>query len=76
MRKGAKVLTQKSTATSLPSGCLKLYLKSVSANVESCCGWYPSIRNRSTSLDFPTAESPSKMTFTAFLDVTCGGDAT
>ena len=46
MRKGVKIRTQKSTATSLPSGCLKLYLKSVSANVESCCGWYPSIRNR------------------------------
>ena len=46
------------------------YLNSVRANVDSCCGWYPSMRNLSTSFDFPTAESPSKITFTAPFEVT------
>ena len=31
---------------------------------------YPSMRNRSTSFDFPTAESPSRIIFTAPFEVT------
>jgi len=32
----------------------------------TCRGWYSFIRKRSTSLDLPTAESPSRMIFITF----------
>lgn len=53
------------TLISVPSSCLAFLRKSVSANVESCRGLYSSMRYRSTSLDFPTAESPKSITCAA-----------